>query len=164
MTTRDTANRLLITRVMKDKLSEADRDLRDRALADFDQPGVRDIGVIAGEQIGSVQLIKGRQAWRVVDNDALLAWVKANHPDEVVTVENVRGSYIQAILARAKADGGAFDPETGDSIPGVDVVHGEPTLNVKPSEDAADVIGRALAEGRLTWEDVATAAIEVVTP
>jgi hypothetical protein len=154
MGTRETATRLLVARVVKDRLTAADRGLREQARADFDVPGVRDIGVIGDEQIGSVQLTKGREAWTVTDPDTLLAWVKANAADEVVTVETVRSSYVQALLARAKADGVAVDAFTGEQIPGIECRTSEPSLNVKPSDDAAQVIAQAFADGLLSLDDL----------
>ena len=154
MGTRETAPRLLVARVVKDRLTAADRDLREQARTDFDVPGVRDIGVIGDEQIGSVQLTKAREAWTVTDPAALLAWVKANAADEVVTVEQVRSSYVQALLARAKADGVAVDAFTGEQIPGIDCRTSEPTLTVKPSADAQQVIAQAFADGVLSLDDL----------
>lgn len=154
MSRRDTATRLLLSRVVRDRLSEADKAIREQAREDFDVPGVRDIGVIGDEQIGSVQLTKGREAWTVTDPAALLAWVKANASDEVVTVETVRSSYVQALLARAKADGVAVDAFTGEQIPGIDCRTSEPTLTVKPSSDAQQVIAQAFADGLLSLDDL----------
>jgi hypothetical protein len=154
VSTRETATKLIVARVVRDRLSAADKGLREQARADFDVPGVRDIGVIGDEQIGSVQLTKGREAWTVTDPDALLKWVKANVSDEVVTVEQVRSSYVTALLARAKAEGNAVDPFTGELIPGIDCRTTPPTLTVKPSEDAAQTIAQAFADGRLSLEDL----------
>jgi hypothetical protein len=153
---RDTATSLIVSRVIRDRLQAADKAFRERAREDFDVPGVRDIGVIGDEQIGSVSLTKGRESWTVTDPEALLEWVKANFPQEVVTTEAVRSSYVQALLARAKADGVAVDAFTGEQIPGIEQKVSEPTLTVKPSEDAAQVIAQALADGTLTLADVVT--------
>jgi hypothetical protein len=154
VSTRETATKLIVARVVRDRLSAADKGLREQARTDFDVPGVRDIGVIGDEQIGSVQLTKGREAWTVTDPAALLAWVKANVPDEVVTVEQVRSSYVTALLARAKGQGNAVDPFTGELIPGIDCRTSGPTLTVKPSKDAAQTIAQAFADGRLSLEDL----------
>lgn len=154
MSRRDTATRLLLARVVKDRLDAADRGLREQARADFDVPGVRDIGVIGDEQIGSVALTKGKTSWTVTDPQALLEWVKANVPDEVVTTETVRSSYVQALLARAKADGVAVDVFTGEQIPGIECRTSEPSLNVKPSGDAQQVIAQAFADGVLSLDDL----------
>lgn len=154
MSRRDTATRLILSRVVRDRLSEADKAIREQARTDFDMPGVRDIGVIGDEQIGSVQLVKGRESWVVTDPAALLAWVKANAPDEVVTTEAVRSSYVQALLARAKADGVAVDVFTGEQIPGIECRTSAPTLTVKPSEDAAQTIAQAFADGLLSLDDL----------
>lgn len=160
MTRRDTATRLLVLRVLRDRIAAADKDARTIAGTDFDVPGVRDIGLVGGEPIGSVQLIKGRTTPTVTDPDALLAWVRANHPDEVETTVRVRPSYVAALLGQAKDDGEAVDHATGEAIPGIDVRQSEPSLNVRPSEDAADTIARAMADGSLSLTDITTPAIE----
>lgn len=158
MSRRDTATNLLVSKVVRDGLAKADKAYREQARADFDVPGVRDIGVIGSgdnaQQIGSVQLVKGRESWTVTDPDALLAWVKANRPEEVVTVEQVRPSYIGALLMQAKKDGAPVTSD-GELVPGIEQRTGEPSLNVKPSEDAAQTIAQALADGRLTLADIA---------
>lgn len=154
MSRRDTATRLLLSRVVRDRLTEADKAIREQARTDFDMPGVREIGVIGDEQIGSVALTKGKTSWTVTDPQALLEWVKANVPDEVVTTETVRSSYVQAVLARAKNDGVAVDPFTGEVIPGIECKTSEPSLNVKPSDDAPETIARALADGRLSFAEI----------
>lgn len=164
MSRRDTATNLIVSKVVRDRLAAEDKAYREQAREDFDMPGVRDIGVIGSgddaQQIGSVQLTKGRETWTVTDPDALLAWVKANAPDEIVTTEAVRSSYVQALLNRAKADGVAVNAFTGEEIPGIEQRTTEPTLTVKPSADAAQTIAQALADGTLTLADVAPLAIE----
>lgn len=154
MSRRDTATRLILSRVVRDRLADADKAIRGQARTDFDMPGVREIGVIGDEQVGAVQLTKPREAWTVTDPAALLAWVKANAPDEVVTTEAVRSSYVQALLARAKEDGVAVDRVSGEQIPGIECRTSAPTLTVKPSEDAAQIIAQAFADGVLTLDDL----------
>lgn len=153
MSRRDTATRLILSRVVRDRLTEADKAIREQARTDFDMPGVREIGVIGDEQIGSVSLAKGRESWVVTDPAALLAWVKANRPSEVVTVEQVRPSYIGALLMQAKKDGAPVT-SGGELVPGIEQRTGDPSLNVKPSEDAAQTIAQAFADGVLSLDDL----------
>ena len=154
MSRRDTATNLLVSKVVRDRLAAADKAYREQARDDFDVPGVREIGLVGDEQIGSVQLVKGRESWVVTDPDALLAWVKANRPEEVVTVEQVRPSYVGALLMQAKKDGAPVTSD-GELVPGIEQRTGEPSLTVKPSEDAAQTIAQALADGLLTLADIA---------
>lgn len=151
MSTREIATRLLMMRALKDRVTQVDNAMRAAARTEgFDVAGVRQIGVVGQDQIGSVQVTKGATSWRVTDMAALLQWVKANAPTEVETVEQVRPAYVTKLLGDCKAgvlpDGGIPD--------GVDLIEGSPTLAVKPSPDAADVIERAVADGTLKWADV----------
>jgi hypothetical protein len=160
MTRRDTASTLIQLRTLKEHVDAAYQDALRRARDDFDLPGVREIGVLGDEQIGHVLLAKGRETWTVTDPQALLEWVRANVPDEVVIEERVRGSYVSALLARAKSQGNAADAFTGELIPGIECRRSEPRLDVRPSEDAAETIGRVMTEGRLSLTDITTPAIE----
>lgn len=160
MSRRDTATRLIVARVVRDALQRADTALRASASADFDVPGVREVAVVGNEPIGHVQLNKGSQTWSVTDLPALLAWVEANRPGEVVTTRVVRSSFITAVLERAKADGAAVDRASGEAIPGIGVRNSPPTLSVKPGPDAAQVVAAAFAAGDLSFADVALPAIE----
>lgn len=158
--TRDVATLLLLQSVVAKKLAEQSRATRDQAGDAFNVIGMRDVGMIGDEPIGTVQLNKGRETWAVTDEKALLAWVEASFPEQVETVRRVRPAYVAALLARAKAEGVPIT-DAGELIPGIQVHESDPTLMVKASEDAPDVIARAFAEGRLNLGDLsAPVAIE----
>jgi hypothetical protein len=160
MNTRDTATLVLLQEVVIRQLSTQKNATREQAKEAFDQVGVRDIGVISGEQIGSVQLTKGATRASVTDMDALLKWAQVNAPDQVVTVPVLRPAYLTALLTGAKAEGVAVTKD-GELIPGIDVTQSDPSLMVKPSEDAAEILAREFAAGRLTFADLtAPQAIE----
>lgn len=165
MTTRDSATLLLLQQVVSRKIGEQHAQTRTAALVDFDTVGVRDIGLIGDEPIGSVQLNKGATTARITDPAALLAWVAEHLPEQIEAIPattRVRSACLTALLAEAKAKGVAVSKH-GEPIPGIDVGTADPTLQVKPSEDAADVIARAFAEGRIDLGDLsAPVAIEAV--
>jgi hypothetical protein len=100
-----------------------------------------------------VQLKKGAVSFRQTDPAALLAWVKANHPTEVQAVEQVRDTYVTALVLQAKASGAPVTTD-GEVIPGIERFDGAPTLEVRPSPDAAQTISAALASGELTLPQV----------
>jgi hypothetical protein len=151
MSTREIATRLLMMRALKDRIAQADTAMRAAAKdAGFDVAGVRQIGVIGQDQIGSVQVTGAAASWRVTDMAALLKWVKANAPTEVETIEQVRPAYVTKLLGDCKA-GALPDGVVPD---GVDIIEGSPTLAVRPSADAAEVIERAITDGTLRWADV----------
>lgn len=158
------ATRLIAARILKDLIGEQDTQLRadmqtgmligDRATAVvYDTDGEPVI-------VGHVQLTKGSSSTTaaVTDPAALLAWVKEHAPTEIQTVESVRLSFQKALLDHVKADGGWVDAETGVliEVDGITVSppSGKPTLVVKPTEVAAEVIKSAWADGRLALTDL----------
>lgn len=153
LTQRERATRLLALRVLSDWIKAEDRKLRDESVAEL-VVGERVSGLLdpADEKtlLGFVQLTKARETAAVVDGDALLAWVEAHAPTEVVTTRSVRPAFVQALLAAVKADGGFV---TGDGelleVDGVEVRCGSPTLTVKPTAEADGLVRDALADRRL---------------
>lgn len=150
---RDAATEVLILTVLGKEVAKALTQARRRAQMALDQPGMRDMGVVGDEQIGAVQLKNGATSFKVSDPAALLAWVKANHPTEVHTVEQVRDTYITALIHQAKAVGAPVTKD-GEEIPGIERHDSDPNLEARPSPDAAQVIGAALASGALTLPQV----------
>ncbi len=160
MSTRESATLLLLQQVVSRRLAEQHAQTRAIALDDFDTVGVRDIGMIGDEPLGAVQLNKGATTARITDPTALLYWVLEHFPEQVESKPVIRSAYLTALLSDAKSKGVAVTKD-GEPIPGIEVGTADPTLSVKPNEDAADVIARAFAEGRLDLGDLsAPVAIE----
>lgn len=76
----------------------------------------------------------------VLDEAALLDWCKRNRPDEVVVVEEVRSSYVAALIDNAKRQPELkpIDPGTGAIVPGIGVPKGDGggRLTVRPTPEA----------------------------
>lgn len=75
----------------------------------------------------------------VLDERALLAWVKRNRPDEVVVTESVRSSYVDALIsnARRQPEQKPIDPGSGAIVPGIGVpADGGGRLIVRPTPEA----------------------------
>lgn len=147
MTRRETATKLIVQRVILDELQAADREARTAARAGaFDKVGVRDVGEIGEESIGTVNVNKGRESWVVSDHRVLLAWVQENRPDMIVTTPSVNTAYVDALKADCKKDGGVADQRTGEITvpPGIELRQGDPILTVKPDPEARSVILSAL--------------------
>lgn len=89
-----------------------------------------------GTDLGSVALAAGRVSAKVTDPAAFQAWVAVRHPDELV--QQVRESFTHRVLNQAAATGDPVDPMTGEVIPGVEVVAGDPYLTVRPTAAAKD--------------------------
>lgn len=153
MTGRERAARLVAIRVLKDRIAEEERALREDAVADL-MVGEKVVGALPTddqpEPIGYVQLTKGRESATVVDADALLSWAEKYAPDEVVTTRSVRPSFVAAVLSAVKKDGGWVDPATAEvvDVDGVEVSTGSPILTVKPNADAHRLVLEALAGRR----------------
>ncbi len=163
---RELATRLIAIRCIKDKLTQHENTLRATVRAGMEVGDRATCVVDVGDDgtplpVGTVGLAKAAESWRVVDQAALLEWVKLNRPTEVITTEQVRPAYVTALLAQVKADGGVAD-DNGEliEVPGVECKLGEPTLQVKPNHDATRLIEAAWAAGTLTMQDLA--AIEAV--
>lgn len=160
--TRGVATLLLLQEVVIRQLAHQKGLTREAALDAFDVVGVRDIGVVGDEQIGSVQLTKGATRASVFDEEALIGWLLDQDSENVLTVTSyqIRPAYLTALLNECKAQGAPVTKD-GEVIPGIQVTQADPSLMVKPSEDATDVLARAFAEGRLTLADLtAPVAIE----
>lgn len=141
MSARDIARDLLILVTLKAEVAKREKALRESATDEFD-PGQVQPGMIGGAKIGAVSYSDPKGSYRVTDALAWRAWVKENRPDEIVTetVESVRSSFESAMLDKGCDDDGV-------PFPGVAWVDPAPTLRVKPSTAASELIRAALAGG-----------------
>lgn len=112
--------------------------------ADVQQAPVRDVD---GVDLGKVSLCGGAAKAKVVDEVALLRWVKKNRPDQIREV--VEPAYIRALLKEVDAEGVAADEKTGEVIPGMELVQGEPFVKVTPNSVAKDRMGELVRESGL---------------
>lgn len=89
-----------------------------------------------GEKLGTVTLTDGRRTAVVTSEAAALAWVKLFHPTEVESPERVRPAYLGTLLDASKEAGVGVDPATGQLLPWIDVVEGDPFLTVRKLDEA----------------------------
>lgn len=92
-----------------------------------------------GTPLGMVYVTDPKGTLRIVDDEAFLAWVQANHPTAIIPAVNP--AWRRALLA-AGADSNGEVPD------GCEVIVGRPTLTVKPS-DAAKAIALGLVQREL---------------
>lgn len=129
-------------------------DVRSTLAADLVKPSPEEGGVRSrtkdwtalsddGQDMGTVQIIKGHPNARVTDSEAFLSWVLEEHPRE--TVRTVRPAFQAAILLRVK--------QTGEVIPGVELTHTDDYVRVVPSETAVEIIRTKLGVPELTAGD-----------
>ena len=92
-----------------------------------------------GTPLGMVYVTDPKGTLRIVDDEAFLAWVQANHPTAIIPAVNP--AWQRALLA-AGADSNGEVPD------GCEVIVGRPTLVVKPS-DAAKAVALGLVQREL---------------
>jgi len=100
-----------------------------------------------GVELGTATLCGGKEKAKVVDEDALLAWVKEHRPDQLRQV--VEPAYVKALLKQADTEGAAADETTGEVIPGIEFVETNAYVSVKPNQLAKDRMGELVTESGL---------------
>lgn len=149
MSTREElAQRVLVLRGLRMLVQAEENAIRAELDAAFHIPGQREPARLLGQDLGSVQLIKGSSSWKVTDPDAWQAWVEAHNPGEIVTTKTVRSSYTDAVLAKLKAGGAEIDEETGEAVvpPGIAPTFSAPSIRVSPSKEAPRIVLDALGD------------------
>ncbi|MET0415797.1 MAG: hypothetical protein ABW022_07230 [Actinoplanes sp.] len=87
-----------------------------------------------GTDLGALSIGCKKPAAKVTDERAFTSWVAERYPNELV--QAVRDSFAKKLLDVASAAGEPVDAVTGEVIPGVEIVAGEPYLTVRPTADA----------------------------
>jgi hypothetical protein len=99
---------------------------------------------------------------KVVDVDAFRAWVQSAYPDEVerkfvpaAWSTSVRSSFAEKLLGQMTAAGVVCDPETGETVPGVEIRATRARTHAVRFEKSgrADIIA-AFQAGRLSLPDL----------
>jgi hypothetical protein len=90
--------------------------------------------------------VKGRQSVKVDDEQALLEWVKQNHPTEIV--ESVNAAYVKTF----KAVGGVVIDSTGEPVPGMKVAEGDPYITVKANAETPFLIAQLMKSGLVSLD------------
>ena len=146
ITTRDKVRTLLGAQALVDAAGAQVKAMRLELLGAMG-PGDRTTIKADGEEVGKVWVTDPKARTVVEDSDAFLAWVREQHPDEVVMVPMVRPSYRDALIKS-----GGVDPETGEVVPGMAQTVGAPTMTVKPSDHGRQLAVNVLS-GLLQIED-----------
>lgn len=92
--------------------------------------------------------VKGRQTIVVDDAAALLEWVKANHPTEIV--ESVNTAFVSTFKA---VDGIVIDG-AGEPVPGMRVKQGDPYITVKGNAETPFLVAQLLRGGHVSIDGV----------
>jgi hypothetical protein len=145
---KDVARDLLVLAELVKRVKTADLALRSR-YAELGDEGDRTAWKVDGQPVGGVQITAGALRARITDPRALLRWVQANHPTEVVAEPAIRPAYQTALLDAAKEAGMPVDPATGDEVPGIVVELGDPIVRVVPAKGSGVLIEAEWKAGRL---------------
>jgi hypothetical protein len=153
MTPQELALKFALLKVLVTELGTA-KSAADCEIRDMWRPSDRLTATLPNSKdVGTVTLAKGRTTAAVTDADAYEAWVRANHPDWIETVpatERINPDATHRLTSAARKTGVAVDAETGEIVPGIDVVQGEPYPMVKLADDAREAVAEAWQAGELT--------------
>lgn len=152
MTREDITTRLLVQKIILNLMQTADAETREEAKRLFTKPGQREVGELAGQDIGSVQLTKAREAWVVADEAAFIGWVARHRPDEIITEtrQTVSPAFRKAILEAAKS-GEVVDSDGVIEVPaGIIPRKGQPILTVTPAKGVEALVLDALGDAAVT--------------
>lgn len=112
-------------------------------------------GRVGDEILCKASWSKGTTSTVVVDQDALLAWVKEHHPTEIVEERVVVTETVnQAYLKSLKVAGTNVIDSDGLVVPGVQVVTGKQSLSVRTEKNALDMVLALMAEGRVSLDSI----------
>lgn len=145
---KDIAKRVVAAKLVGDEIKNIEKAAKAELLEQMGALGVRTLDVEGddGVKLAVVSKSAGRTTAKV-DESALLAWVKANRPDQIREV--VEPAYIDALKKLAVEHGDAVDEATGEVIPGIEVDKGDPSVSTRPTADA-----RALMRDLLKGSDL----------
>lgn len=106
------------------------------------------------QDLATITLAVSKETPYVLDEHLLLQWCKDRYPDQVETVEQVRGSFRARLLVEGIVSGDAvIDGATGEVVPGAAVRPGgvPQSLTIRASHAARTVYA---AMGERTLEEV----------
>lgn len=156
MSLKDAVRAVLIGKLLKELIAEADQAGRAEALAQLlaanQNLGVKsvDIELPDSTKVG-VATLTSPSAGISIDEGAFVTWVKTEHPSEVV--QAVRESFRRAVRSRLRiADGKVIDRTTGQIMPWASVRPPAPhptSFSVRYADGGREAIETAWRQGRL---------------
>lgn len=163
---RSLAGRALVAKVLSDLIGREVKEVR-KALEPALLPGDKTKAVLPdGTVVGEVLYTEQPVSVVVTDEKALMEYVRRNRPDEVLTREYIRESYLNHLKEMAREQlvedthGGYVIDAQGEEVPGLDLDYGSPRYTPKPSTAGRRAIERVL--GRLLGAELA-ARLELPT-
>jgi hypothetical protein len=132
---KDIAKRVVAAKLVGDEIKNIEKQAKAELLEQMEAVGARTLDVEGDDDVklAVISKAKGRTSAKV-DESALLAWVKANRPDQLREV--VAPAYIESLKKHAVEHGAAVDEATGEVIPGIEVDTSDPSVSTRPTADA----------------------------
>jgi hypothetical protein len=142
---KDLAKRVVAAKLVGDEIKNIEKAAKAELLEQMGAIGVRTLDVAGDDdtKLAVISKAAGRKTAKV-DESALLAWVKANRPDQIREI--VAPAYIESLKKLAVEHGDAVDETTGEVIPGIEVEQGDPSVSTRPTAEAKALI-RDLLKG-----------------
>ena len=110
-----------------------------------------------GTKIATVTYAGGdSKSARVIDENAFLAWVLKEHPEQMELV--VRPTFQRGLLDAAEKAGQPVDPSTGETVPGVTVKNTTPYVSIRFKPGAKEAVAAAWRAGELPGVDIVSPA------
>lgn len=160
MSLKDTATKVAVLDALAahiaKELKTAKAELQDGLRAAKAETGTQQIAVdLNGADIGKATLVQPRATAAVIDDAALLAWVRTVAPTEITTrlVTEIRPAWLDVLLKQVTATGTAewADPETGviHDVPGVEMRGRTAYMRLTVPAEGKQAIGEAWRSGAL---------------
>jgi len=138
------AGRAVFAKIVADEVGSLIRQVRQHVEPNL-EPGEHIVGVLGdGTRIGKAMRTETPKTALVTDEDALVHWILENRPDEIVP--SIRPSYLEALRLQVKEHGHAFDPTSGEIIPGIEPGDGTPSYRVVPTQEGRELVKARLSE------------------
>lgn len=161
MSLKDTATRVAVLDALAAhvaaELKSAKAELQDGLRAAKAETGTQQIAVdLDGVDIGKATLVQPKATATVVDNDALLAWVRTVAPSEITTrlVTEIRPAWLDVLLKQVTAAGVAEWVDTANGVvhdvPGVELRARTAYTRLTVPVEGKEAIGEAWRSGKLT--------------
>jgi hypothetical protein len=140
----DPAATLALIKWLKDRIKEWEADAK-AALPLM--AGERAAAKVGGAVLGFVTMTRGRKTARVVNDAALLAYVRTHYPTEVEVTERVNPAFLRGLLDKATMIGAFIDTD-GQVLDGlIEVTEGDPYPMAKLNTDADITMAGLLGRG-----------------
>ena len=145
----EAARTTMAAKLIADVVAAEHKPVKADLLALMVDAGVERVRVTdaTGANLGAVSLARSDAKAKLTDPAAFTAWVAARYPGELMQV--VREAFIRKVLDGATAADAPIDVATGEVVPGVELVPGDPYVTVRPAAGARERMRETLLSSGL---------------